>query len=80
MQSSNSSISDVACTLLLYCTVLMLLLNLFAAVYAQMRGFSVVYSDCIVSYSHIHEIAHNMGCEHDTTNSGHSTFWSYGEG
>ncbi|KAG5192055.1 hypothetical protein JKP88DRAFT_284721 [Tribonema minus] len=43
-------------------------------------GFSVVYSDCIVSYSHIHEIGHNMGCQHNAENSGDATMWSYGVG
>ncbi|KAG5175903.1 hypothetical protein JKP88DRAFT_283269 [Tribonema minus] len=43
-------------------------------------GYSVVYSDCIASYSHIHEIGHNMGCQHNVENSGQTTVWPYGDG
>jgi hypothetical protein len=33
-------------------------------------GYSTVYSQCFSTFSHIHEIAHNMGCSHDKSNAG----------
>ncbi|KAG5176065.1 hypothetical protein JKP88DRAFT_249749 [Tribonema minus] len=41
---------------------------------------SVVYNGCYSSYSHIHEMGHNMGAQHDAANSQDVTDWSYGEG
>ena len=41
---------------------------------------SVVYSGCINTYSHIHEIGHTMGLQHDRGNAVALTDFSYGFG
>jgi hypothetical protein len=43
-------------------------------------AFSTVYSQCFSTYSHIHEISHNMGCQHDIDDAGPATTWNYGYG
>jgi hypothetical protein len=40
---------------------------------------SIVYGGCFSQYSHIHEMSHNMGCQHDRDHGGGS-HWSYGYG
>ncbi|CAN0513178.1 unnamed protein product, partial [Laminaria digitata] len=32
-------------------------------------GYSVVHTNCLVNFSHIHEIGHNLGANHDRINS-----------
>lgn len=32
-------------------------------------GYSVVHTNCLSNFSHIHEIGHNMGANHDKENS-----------
>ena len=42
---------------------------------------SVVDSDCIATYSHLHEILHNMGAQHNPENAhAGATMWPYGFG
>lgn len=36
----------------------------------EANAFSVVYSGCLASLSLVHEWGHNLGCQHDRTNSG----------
>ncbi|CAM9444977.1 unnamed protein product, partial [Ectocarpus sp. 13 AM-2016] len=41
-------------------------------------GYSLVDSSCFDNLSHTHEIAHNMGCHHDRSNSDVDTAYSHG--
>ena len=41
-------------------------------------GYSVVHTNCLVNFSHIHEIGHNLGANHDRVNSDAEHAYAYG--
>eukprot|EP00904_Undaria_pinnatifida_P002945 jgi/Undpi1/12651/HiC_scaffold_6.g02319.m1 len=41
-------------------------------------GYSVVHTNCLVNFSHIHEIGHNLGANHDKVNSDVGHAYAYG--
>lgn len=40
-------------------------------------GYSVVHTNCLSNFSHIHEIGHNMGANHDKDNAGTGHAYAY---
>lgn len=43
-------------------------------------AYSVISSSCITQFSHLHEIGHNLGLDHNPENSGDYSTWEYGKG
>lgn len=41
-------------------------------------GFSVVHTNCLTNFSHTHEVGHNLGANHDRTNSNSDHAYAYG--
>lgn len=57
--------------------------NLMSSASTSFAGYarSVVYGGCFATYSHVHELAHNMGCQHNEANAVQgSGDWPYGKG
>lgn len=42
-------------------------------------GYSIVHTNCLTNFSHIHEIGHNMGANHNKENSRVSHEYAYAQ-